>query len=358
LATTASSIGDEFSTHQQLAFEAYLIATARVDYTTTNIKLTHPDNSQAQLYARVSNTTTYLTQLDPAQAQCTHASVSRPICEFLHSSLTRAAERERKQITDVSKDIHSGGMAIHSSSVTKNDHSGVSSAYASDITAERKCTRTFSEDIYSQCATTDARSGDASASARDVTQESVHQQSATQSERAPNLKSASSADETKTSASSVVVVNKDAYRYGATNSVRSCNLRADACAVSHLTCDTKVLIPLLMQLRTETSSQPCQPENALNMQPHKETSSQPYQPEHALNTQPRMESSSQPCKLKHALDIMPVSTSVRDATVHTLPAPTSCEDSSQPCQPEHALSIMPVSPSTRDAAVPTLLAPP
>jgi len=254
----------------------------------------------------------------------------------LHSRPTRAAERGCTRTTDVSKDIHSGGAAIHSGGATKDARSGVSSADDRDVATEREYTRTTDvrEDIYSRSANTDARSDDASANARDVTQESVHQQSATQSGRAPNLESASSTDETKTSASSTVVVNKDAYRYGATNSACSVDLRADACAVSHLTCDTKILIPLLMQSRTETSSQTCQPEHALNTQPRTESSSQPCQPEHAFSMQSCTESSSQPCKLKHALDIMPVSASVRDATVQTLPVATSCKDSSQPCQPE------------------------
>jgi len=300
----------EFSTQQQLALEAQLIAAARVHHTTTNTKLTHPDNGQAQPYARVSDATTHPTQLGPAQAQCKHARVCGSICEFLHSRQTHAAERERTRTTDVRKDIHSGGAAIHSGGVaihsgggTKDARSGVSSADACDVTAERECTRTthVGEDIYSRSGTTDACSGDASADARDITQESVHQQSATQSERAPNLKSASSADETKTSASSAVVTKKDAYRYGAANGTRSGDLRADACAVSHLTCDTKVLIPLPMHPRTETSSQPCQPEHVLNTQPRTESSSQPCQPEHALNTQPRTESSSQPCQPEHAL---------------------------------------------------------
>jgi len=249
----------EFSTQQQLAFEAHLIAAARVHHTTTNTMLTHPDNGQAQPYTRVSNATTPPTQLGPAQTQCKHARVSGSICEFLHSCLTRAAERECTRTTDVSKDIQSGGAAIHSGGATKNARSGVSSADARDVTAEHECTRTtdVGEDIYSQNANTDARSGDASADACNVTQESAHQQSVTQSERAPNLESASSADETKTSASSAVVINKDAYRYGATNGARSGDLRADACTVSHLTCDTKVLITLLTQPRTESSSQPC-----------------------------------------------------------------------------------------------------
>ena len=201
-------------------------------------------------------------------------------------------------------------------------------------TSQPNASAHVSEDIYSRSATTDACSGDASADARDVTQESVHQQSATQSERAPNLESASSADETKTSASSAVVVNKDAYRYGAANGARSGDLRADACAVSHLTYDTKVLIPLLMQPRMESSSQPCQLEHALSTQPRTESSSQPFQLEHALSMQPRTESSSQPCQLEYALSMQP-----------------RTESSSQACQLEYTLSIMPVSPSIRDAAV-------
>jgi len=188
----------EFSTQQQLVFEAHVIAAARVHHTTTNTKPTHPDNGQAQPYARVSNATSHPTQLGPAQAQCKHARVSGSICEFLHSRPTHAAERECTRTTDVSKDIHSGGAAIHSGSATKDARSGVSSADARDVTAERECTRTtdVGEDMY---------------------------------------ESASSADETKTSASSAVVTNKDAYRYGATNSAHSDDLRADACAVSHLT---------------------------------------------------------------------------------------------------------------------------
>ena len=94
----------------------------------------------------------------------------------------------------------------------------------------------------------------------------------------------------------MVVVNKDAYRYGAANGARSGDLRADACAVSHLTYDTKVLIPLLMQPRMESSSQP-------------------FQLEHALSMQPRTESSSQTCQLEYTLSIMPVSPSIRDAAV-------------------------------------------
>jgi len=114
----------------------------------------------------------------------------------LHNHLTRASERECTRTTEVSKDIHSGGAAIHSGGAAKDAHSGVSSADARDVTAELECTRTtdFGEDIYSRSANTDARSSDASANARDVTQESAHQQLVTQSERAPNLKSASSAD--------------------------------------------------------------------------------------------------------------------------------------------------------------------
>ena len=291
----------------------------------------------------MSNATTHPTQLGPAQAKCKHARVSRSICEFLHSRLTHAAERECTRTTDISKYIHSGGAAVHSGGVTKDARSGVSSANARDVTAERECIRPThaGEDIYSHSATTDACSGDASADARNVTQESVHQQSATQSVRAPNLESASSADETKTSASSVVVINKEAYRYGATNGARRGDLRADACTVSHLTCDTKVLIPLLMQPRMETSIQPCQPEHALIMQPRTESSTQPCQLEHALSTQPRMESSSQPCQLEYVLSMQP-----------------RTESHSQPCQLEYALSIMPVSPLTRDAAVQTLPAPP
>jgi len=203
----------DFSTQQQLAFEAHLMAPAHVHHTTTNTKLIHPDNGQAQLYARVSNATTHLTQLGPAQAQCQHARVSGSICECLHSRLTHAAEHECTRTTDVSKDIHSGGVAIRSGSATKDVCSGVSSANTSDVTAEHECAQTTDvrEDIYSRSANTDARSGNASADARNVTQEGTHQQSATQSERAPNLESASCADETKTSTSSVVVTNKDAY---------------------------------------------------------------------------------------------------------------------------------------------------
>ena len=286
----------------------------------------------------MSNATTHPTQLGPAQAKCKHARVSRSICEFLHSRLTHAAERECTRTTDVSKDIHSGGAAIRSGSATKDARSGVSSADTRDVTAERECTRPthVGEDIYSRSATTDACSGDVSTDDCNVTQESVHQQSATQSERAPNLESTSSADETKTSASSVVVINTEAYRYGATNGARRGNLRADACTVSHLTCDTKVLIPLLMQPRTESSSQPCQLEHALSTQPRTESSSQPCQLEHVLSMQPRTESRSQPCQLGYALSIMPVSPLTRDAAVQTFPAHPLCEDSSQTREPERA----------------------
>ena len=164
---------------------------------------------------------------------------------------------------------------------------------------------------------------------------------ATQSVRASKLESASSTDQTKTSASSAVVVNQDAYRYGAINGARSGDLRADACAVSHLTRDTKVLIP----------SQPCQPEHALSSQPcQPEHACQPCQPEHAL--------SSQPCQPS----IMPVSPSARDAAVQTLPAPPLCEDSNQTRQPERAprtggkpcVIILPVSLSTHDDAIQTI----
>ena len=68
-----------------------------------------------------------------------------------------------------------------------------------------------------------------------IRSQSVHQQSATQSERAPNLKSASSADKTKTSASSEVVINKDAYRDDATKDAHRGGLRTDACADVHQT---------------------------------------------------------------------------------------------------------------------------
>jgi len=159
----------------------------------------------------------------------------------------------------------------------------------------------------------------------------------------------------------VVVVNKDAYRYGATNSARSGDLRADACAVSHLTCGTKVLIPFLMQPRTETSSQPCQPEHALNTQPRTQSSSQPCQPEHALIMQPRMESSSQPC-LEHALIMQPrMESSSQPCLAHALIMQPRTESSSQP-QPERAppiggkpcATIVPESHSTRDNAIQTI----
>jgi len=220
-------------------------------------------------------------------------------------------------------------------------------------TSQPNASAHVSEDIYSRSATTDACSGDASADARDVTQESVHQQSATQSERAPNLESASSADETKTSASSAVVVNKDTYRYGATNGACSGDLRADACAVSHLTYNTKVLIPLLMQPHMESSSQPCQLEHALSTQPRTESSSQPFQLEHALSMQPRTESSSQRCQLEHALSMQPrtESSSQPCQLEYALSMQPRTESSSQACQLEYTLSIMPVSPSIRDAAV-------
>jgi len=67
----------EFSTQQQLAFEAHLIAAARVHHTTTNTKPTNSANRQARPYARVSNATTHQKQLGPAQAQCKHAPVAR-----------------------------------------------------------------------------------------------------------------------------------------------------------------------------------------------------------------------------------------------------------------------------------------
>ena len=126
----------EFSTQQRLAFEANLIAAARVHHITTNTKLTHPDNSQVKAYTRVSNATTHPRQLGPAQAKCKHARVSGSICDFLHSRPMHAAERECTRTTDVGKDIHSGGAAIHSGGATKDARSGVSSADARDVTAE------------------------------------------------------------------------------------------------------------------------------------------------------------------------------------------------------------------------------
>jgi len=103
--------------------------------------------------------------------------------------LTRAAERECTRTTDVSKDIHSGDAAIHSGGATKDACSGVSSADARDVTAEPELKH--EPDIMQ-----------VSASTRDATvqtlptptvcenisqprSQSVHQQSDTQSERAP-----------------------------------------------------------------------------------------------------------------------------------------------------------------------------
>jgi len=229
---------DEFSTQQQLAFEAHLIATARVDHTTTNTKLTHSDNIQARLYARVSKAATHPRQLGPAQAQRRHAPAARvsgPICKFLHSRLTHAAERECTWTTDVG------------------------------------------EDIYSRGATTDARSGVVSADACDVTQDAHNG------------------------------MHEDANSNGASTDARIGGANTNACGrspgdtdptIMPVTRDTKVLIPLLMQTCTESSSQPCQ--------------------------------------LEHALSIMPVLPSTRDAAVQTLPTPILCEDSSQTRQPERA----------------------
>ena len=117
-----------------------------------------------------------------------------------------------------------------------------------------------------------------------------------------DVASANARDVTKNDRS---CIHEDADSDGASTDARICGANTNArgrspgdtdCTimpVSHLTRDTVVLLPLLMQSRTESSCQPYQ--------------------------------------LEHALSIMPVSPLTCDAAV--------------------APNIMPVSPSTRDAAV-------
>ena len=236
-------------------------------HATTNTKLTHSDSGQARPYARVNNAATHLTQLGPAQAQRKHAPtarVSRPICKFLHSRLMPSAERKCTRTTDVSGDI------------------------------------------YSRRATADTRSGVASTDARDITQD-AHSS-----------------------------IHEDANSNGASTDTRIGGANTNACgrspgdtvptimSVSYLMRYTVILIPLLMQRCTESSSQPCQ--------------------------------------LEHALSITPASPSTRDAAVQTLPAPTLCKNSSQARQLERApptggkpcAKIVPMSLWTRDNAMQTI----
>ena len=98
-----------------------------------------------------------------------------------------------------------------------------------------------------------------------------------------------------------------------------------------------------MQPRTKKSSQPCQPEHALNTQPRTESSSQPCQPEHALIMQPRMESSSQPC-LVHALIMQPSTESSSQPQLERAP----------PTGDKTCATIVPESLSTRDNVIQTI----